>query len=108
MAIVQCPNCSKSISNKHQVCPHCETSIHELDDEQLHRLAAKSRVKKQQKVLNQSFFALILFLGGFLYLYNQAPVKDSLEYNICIGVIAISCVWYLVNRAILVYLKKKK
>ncbi|MFC0117215.1 hypothetical protein [Pseudoalteromonas xiamenensis] len=107
MAIVQCPSCSNSISSKHPTCPHCKTAIHDLDEEQLHRLAVKSRVKKQQKILNQSFIALILFLGGFLYLYNQHPVKGSIEYNACIGVIAVSCLWYLVNRAILVYLKKK-
>ncbi|CCQ12201.1 FIG020302: hypothetical protein [Pseudoalteromonas luteoviolacea B = ATCC 29581] len=108
MAIVQCPSCNKSISDKYKSCPHCEISLSGLDDEQRHRLAIKSRVKKQQMILNHSFFALILFLGGFLYLYNQSPQKGTIEYQVCIGVISLSCVWYLVNRAILVYLKKKK
>ncbi|MCF6435707.1 MULTISPECIES: hypothetical protein [Pseudoalteromonas] len=108
MAIVQCPGCSKSISNKTKVCPHCQLQLGELTEEQIERLAIKKRISKQQKFMNHSFLALILFLGGFLYMYWHQPEPDSLQMIAAQGAIAVGCVWYLVNRVVLIYLKKKK
>ncbi|BBN81285.1 hypothetical protein PA25_12700 [Pseudoalteromonas sp. A25] len=108
MAIVQCPGCSKSISNKSTACPHCQLQLKEMTAEQIERLAIKQRINKQQKFMNHSFLALILFLGGFLYMYWRQPEPDSLQMMAAQGAIAIGCVWYLVNRVVLIYLKKKK
>jgi hypothetical protein len=108
MAIVQCPSCSKSISNKNTVCPHCDLQLGGMTDEQLERLAIKKRINKQQKIMNHSFLALILFLGGFLFLYWRQPEPESWQMIATQGAIAVGCVWYLVNRVILIYLKKKK
>ncbi len=108
MAIVSCPSCNESISSKNKVCPHCDLQLGEVSEEQLARIASRKRVKKQQMFMNHSFLALILFLGGFLYLYSRQPAPDSIEMWLTRGAIAIGCFWYLVNRIILVYLKKKK
>ena len=80
----------------------------ELSAEELAAIAAKNRVKQQQRLLNWSFVALILFLGGFFYLYWRMPAQGSLEHLLGRAAVFIGCAWYLVNRVILVYLKKKK
>jgi len=108
MAIIACPSCNESISSKNKICPHCDVQLDKMDSEQLARIASRKRVKKQQMFINHSFFALILFLGGFFYLYSRQPAPDSIELWLSRAAIAIGCVWYLVNRIILVYLKKKK
>ncbi|RZM79973.1 zinc ribbon domain-containing protein [Pseudoalteromonas rubra] len=108
MAIAQCPSCNKPISSKHKTCPHCHFDVANMDEESLHRETVRRRIKKQQKIMNYSFLALILFLGGFLYLYWQQPVEGTWEMLAAKGAIGVGLVWYLVNRVILVVLKKKK
>lgn len=108
MAIISCPNCNESISNKNTVCPHCDLQLGEVSEEQLARIASRKRVQKQQKFMNFSFIALLLFLGGFFYLYTRQPAPESLEMLLTKITIAVGCIWYLINRIILVYLKKKK
>lgn len=80
----------------------------EMTAEQIERLASRKRISKQQKFINHSFLALILFLGGFFYMYWRQPEPGSLQMMAAQGAIATGCVWYLVNRVILIYLKKKK
>lgn len=108
MAIVRCPSCDKSISDKHQQCPHCESNVAELNDEQRQQLAREKQIEKQQKFMNHSFFALFIFLGGFFCLYFLHPEPKSIEWYACTAAIGIGCIWYLINRVILVTLKKKK
>ncbi|MBE0367565.1 hypothetical protein J8L98_14980 [Pseudoalteromonas sp. MMG013] len=108
MAIVQCPSCNKSISSKSMVCSHCQTQLGDVTEEQLARIASTKRIQKQQMFINHSFLALILFLGGFLYLYWQQPATGTVQMALTKAAIGIGCFWYLVNRVILVYLKKKK
>lgn len=79
-----------------------------MTEEQLARIASKKRIAKQQMFINHSFLALILFLGGFLYLYWQQPAVGSIQMVLTKAAIGLGCFWYLVNRVILIYLKKKK
>lgn len=108
MAIVRCPSCNKSISDKQQQCPHCENNVAELNDEQRQQLAREKRIQKQQMFMNHSFLALILFLGGFFCLYFLQPQEKTLQWYAYTSAIGIGCIWYLINRIILVTLKKKK
>ena len=108
MAIVSCPSCNKSISDKHKQCPHCESNVAQLDDEQRQQLAREKRIQKQQMFMNHSFFALIIFLAGFFCLYFLHPEPETPKWYACAAAIAIGCIWYLINRVILVMLKKKK
>ncbi|MEH6395564.1 hypothetical protein [Pseudoalteromonas sp.] len=108
MAIVSCPSCNKSISDKHKQCPHCDSNVAQLDDEQRQQLAREKRIQKQQMFMNHSFFALIIFLAGFFCLYFLNPEPETPNWYACAAAIAIGCIWYLINRVILVMLKKKK
>lgn len=108
MAIAQCPSCSKSISSKHTSCPHCQIDLTDFSAEDQERVAARKRVKRQQTFINYSFIALILFLGGFLYIYWQQPEPNSIAMVASKTAIGVGAIWYLINRVVLVILKKKK
>lgn len=108
MAITSCPQCNKSISDKHKQCPHCQCNIKGLDDEQREQLQREKRIQQQQKYMNQSFIALILFLGGFFFLYFMQPEEKSLQWYACTGALAVGFIWYLISRIVLIVLKKKK
>lgn len=107
MARTSCPSCAKAISNKHTVCPHCDTVLKGLDRSELERIAARKLARKREKLMNQSFLALILFLGSFLYLYSYEPAQDSHELLATYVVMGIGFIWYIINRIQLVFLRKK-
>ena len=108
MAIISCLQCAKSISDKHKQCPHCECQVTDLSNEQLQQMQKETRIRRQQKFMNQSFLALILFLGGFFCYYFMHPEAKSLEWYAYTSAMAVGFVWYLVSRIYLVVLKKKK
>ncbi|WP_404340389.1 hypothetical protein [Pseudoalteromonas mariniglutinosa] len=108
MAIINCPQCAKPISDKHKQCPHCECQVKELNEEQLQSMQREQRIRKQQRYMNQSFLALILFLGGFFCLYFMHPEAKSLQWYGYTGAMAVGFIWYLVSRIVLIVLKKKK
>lgn len=108
MAIIRCPKCAKSISDKYKQCPHCESNISELNDEQVQQLQREQQIKKKQMFINHSFLALIIFLGGFFCLYFLQPQKETLEWYAYTIAIGVGCIWYLINRIVLVTLKKKR
>ena len=107
MARIDCPNCGKPASSKHEQCPHCDCKLQGLTE--YDRLALTNQIynQKKQKLMNQSFLALILFLGGFLYLYSRSPATGTPELMACKLAIGAGFVWYLINRIRLVFLKKK-
>ncbi len=107
MARTSCPVCEKPISDKHPACPHCHEPLKDLDAEQLARLASRRYVQAKQKLMNHSFLALLLFLGGFLFLYSYQPAEESIEQALTYGAIALGFLWYLVNRFRILLLKKK-
>jgi hypothetical protein len=88
------------------VCPHCDTALAGLDEHERAKLANRRFVQRKQALLNQSFVALILFLGGFLYLYSREPAAESLEQMTTYGAIATGFVWYIINRIRIILLKK--
>lgn len=106
MARISCPACSKPISDKHKVCPHCDTAVAGLDEHEREKLAYRRYIKRKQGLLNHSFVALIIFLGGFLYLYSREPAPESLEQMTTYGAIAAGFIWYIINRIRIILLKK--
>lgn len=108
MAIISCPQCAKSISDKHKQCPHCECQVTDLSNEQLQQMQKETRIRRQQKFMNQSFLALILFLGGFFCYYFMHLETESIEWYAYSTAMAVGFVWYIVCRIYLVVLKKKK
>jgi hypothetical protein len=77
-----------------------------LDQHEMARLTYRRYVKRKQALLNQSFVALTIFLGGFFYLYSREPVAESNELMLTHGAIAVGFVWYIVNRIRIILLKK--
>lgn len=106
MARINCPACNKPISDKHKICPHCDTAVGALDEHERAKLASRRYVKRKQALLNQSFVALIIFLAGFFYLYSREPAAESTEQMLTYGAIAVGFLWYIVNRLRIILLKK--
>lgn len=108
MAIVNCPNCGKKISDKAAECGHCRQDISALTPEKLEQLERNRRFDQAQRLMNHSMIALVMFLGGFGIMYWWQPESGSYNRYLAIGAIAVGFVWYIITRIRIILLKRKK
>jgi len=101
MAIIDCPACGKTISDKAKNCSHCQTEFGDASADDIRRKAAAMRYKKLQKIQNQAMLAILLFIIGcyFTFMGNfPAGEKGIMMYNASLGVAIVGFVWYAINR----------
>lgn len=108
MAIIACPVCSNRVSNKAAFCPKCKTNLSGKSPEKLEAQHREQRLSKVQSLTNQSLLALLLFLGGFGVMYWWQPENGSANEYLAIVAVAGGFCWYVVCRAWLIWLKRKK
>ena len=106
MALIDCPACSKKISDKSKSCPHCEFAIGQASAEDIARKNSLKKYLKRQGIQNQSMFAMLLFVGGFGFMYWGGATQEDLQFKVAFAVAAVGFAWYIINRVRLVFLKK--
>lgn len=106
MAVIKCPSCQKKISDKAKSCSHCRFDLAELSDEKIHHLNKVNTIKLSQKLMTHSFIALLLFCGGFFFMYWQEASTDSLLYKGALASTVIGFILYIVTRVRLLILKR--
>ena len=107
MALIDCPSCGKKISSKAKQCPHCHTDFTKTNADDAERKQSMSRFKKIQGIQNQSMIAMLMFVGGFAFMFLGEPVsQDDLRYKAAITCTVIGFVWYIVNRGRMIWLKR--
>jgi hypothetical protein len=105
MAVINCPNCKKKISDKAKSCSHCAIDLTKVDAEQIASMKKVDKIKQSQTLMNHSFIAMLLFCGGFLFLYWQDAQQGTWQYFASIGSAVIGFILYIATRVRLVMLK---
>ena len=109
MAIINCPSCNKTISDKAKSCSHCKHEFGDISAEDIRRKAAAKRYKAMQKIQNQSMLAMLLFIIGcyFAFLGDFPAGKNGiLMYNASIAITTIGFIWYAINRVRITLVKR--
>lgn len=106
MALIDCPSCSKKISDKAQSCQHCDFNLGTADTEDIARKQSLNRYLKNQKIQTQSMIAMLLFVTGFGFMYWGGAEPGGLQHNLAIGLSIVGFIWYIVNRVRLILLKR--
>jgi hypothetical protein len=106
MALIDCPSCSKKISDKARNCQHCDFTLGTVDAEGITRKQNLKKYLKSQNIQTQSMVAMLLFVSGFGFMYWGGAAPDGLQYNLAVGMSVIGFVWYIVNRVRLIILKR--
>lgn len=72
MALIECPECKKQVSNIAKMCPHCG-----------YKLNATENKRRNKKVLWSVIFALltILTIGLFFYISNEREKAKQAQEN---------------------------
>jgi len=107
MAVINCPGCSKKISDKAQTCNHCNLDLSELDSDKLASLNRVSLINKTQRLMNYSFIAMLFFCGGFLFMFWDNVLPGSWQHSVAMVSAIIGFVMYIIIRAMLLLTKRK-
>ena len=108
MAVINCPSCRKKISDKAKSCSHCQLDLSNLDQDKIKSLSSVNFIQKHQRLMNLSFIAMLLFCGGFLFLFGQDAIPGTWQYTVSITCTIAGFVLYLVTRIRLLFLKRSK
>jgi hypothetical protein len=108
MAVINCPGCKKKISDKAKSCDHCQLYLTELDAEKMASIKHVSSIKKSQQLMNHSFIAMLLFCGGFLFLYWNNAQPGTWEYVSSIASAVLGFILYIVTRIRLLLVKRNR
>ncbi|GAA0818642.1 YrhK family protein [Colwellia sp. D2M02] len=108
MAVINCPSCKKKISDKAKTCSHCNISLNELDSEKMQTIEKINRINKKQRLMNYSFIAMLLFCGGFLFMYWDNVEPGTWQHTSAMVCAVIGFILYIVIRAMLLFTKHKK
>ena len=106
MAVINCPNCKKKISDKAKSCSHCQIDLNALDAEKIAQMKKVQKINKSQQIMTISFIAMLLFCGGFLAFYWYEVQPGSWQYIASLTTTFIGFVLYLVTRVQLILLKR--
>jgi hypothetical protein len=107
MAVTNCPGCKKKISDKAKTCNHCNLDLSELDADKLASLNRVNLINKTQRLMNYSFIAMLLFCGGFLFMFWEGVEPGSWKHNVAMVSTIVGFVMYIVIRAMLLFTKRK-
>ena len=108
MAVINCPSCKKKISDKVKSCHYCQLDLTVLDADKIANLKRVSAVKKSQQLMNHSFIAMLLFCGGFLFLYWQDAQPGTWQYVSAITSTILGFILYIVTRVRLILTKRNQ
>ena len=107
MAVINCPSCKKKISDKAKSCEHCQIDLTTLDAEKIANIKRVSAVEKSQQLMTHSFIAMLLFCGGFLFMFWEGVEPGTWQHNVAMVSTIIGFVMYIVIRAMLLFTKRK-
>lgn len=98
MAIIKCPGCRKSISNRAALCNHCGGDVQAM-------LAGKAQPPRQRKPKHmqlQAFVALLLFVvGAWLFIDDRhAALAGRGVWMLAVPLMMAGIVYYGVLRAL--------
>ncbi|MCO4797766.1 MAG: hypothetical protein KC484_01015 [Colwelliaceae bacterium] len=106
MAVINCPNCRKKISDKAKNCSHCEIDLVNLDEEKLTINKQVDKINKSQRIMTWSFIAMLMFCGGFLFYYWKNVQPGTWQYYLSAGSAISGFMIYIVTRVQLILLKR--
>lgn len=108
MAVINCPGCKKKTSDKAKECSHCGLSFEKLDSDKIANLNHINRINQAQRLMTYSFIAMLLFCGGFLFMFWQNIEPNTWPHNLAMAITIIGFIMYIIIRIQLLFFKRKK
>jgi len=108
MAVINCPGCKEKISDKAKECSHCGLSLQALDSDKIANLNHINRINQAQRLMTYSFVAMLLFCGGFLFMFWDNVEPETWQHNLAMASTVIGFIMYIIIRVRLLFFKRTK
>lgn len=108
MAVINCPSCKRKTSDKAIECSHCGLSLQEIDSDKIANLHKVDRINQAQRLMTYSFIAMLLFCGGFLFMFWDNVEQGTWQYNLALASTVIGFILYIIVRIRLLFFKRNK
>jgi len=108
MAVINCPSCKEKISDKVKKCSFCGLPLQEIDSEKMANLHNINRINQAQRLMTYSFVAILLFCGGFLFMFWDNVEQGTWQHNLAMVSTVIGFILYIIIRIRLLFFKRKK
>lgn len=109
MALINCPNCGKRISDQSTFCAHCELPLGELSEADVTRLEARRWRRRVWQSKNVTYAAMTALVIGAIWWWLAEPQGWTLPPPVLpIGLIVLGGVAYLAGRVWLFWLKMER
>ncbi len=82
-------------------------NLSEIDADKLANLNRVNLINKSQRLMNYSFVAMLLFCGGFLFMFWDNVEQGTWQHIMAMTSAIIGFVMYIVIRAMLLLTKRK-
>lgn len=106
MALIDCPSCSKKMSDKAPECKHCGFNLAAASDEDISRKTRLKKYNKVQSIQTQSMLAMLMFVTGFGFMFWGETQPGELQYTIAMIAATLGFFWYIANRIRMIFVKK--
>lgn len=103
MALVECPSCSKRISSMAKQCQHCSTKLSGNNES----LAKINHIKQSTRLMNHSFIALTLFIGGVVIWFWGGVPAEGTRAIVGAASFILGFVGYMITRVRIILHKRK-
>jgi len=107
MAVINCPSCKKKISNKAKQCRYCYLSLTALDADKIASINKVGQINQAQRLMNYSFIAMLLFCGGFLFMFWDNVDQGTWQHTFALSSTVVGFIMYIVIRVKLLLFKRK-
>lgn len=107
MAIINCPNCGKRVSDQAQACSHCDLPLGELSEHDLQRLEHRNWRKRMYRAQNISYLGMAALVAGGIWWWAAAGARGMVPLPAAV-LIAAGVITYAGGRGWLFWLKMKR
>lgn len=110
MAIVNCPQCNKQISDKAAACNECGFVLQGLDPKSLERKRAYRKADQITKLTTHGMWSILLFVAGIagvVYFRDETSPDPTWQSQVALVMTVIGFIWYIINRMRLVAARRR-
>lgn len=109
MAIINCPRCSRRMSDRSPACPHCDLALAELGPEDVSRMELRRWRRKVWRAKNMAYTAMALLIVGAVWWWLVEPAGWTIPPPpLPVGLIMLSGIGYVIARGWLLWLNMKR
>src|SRR5690625_7302773 len=95
MAIINCPRCSRRMSDRSSACPHCDLALAELGPEDVSRMELRRWRRKVWRAKNMTYTAMALLIVGAGWRWLVEPAGWTIPPPpLPVGLIMLSGIGY--------------